>query len=143
MLSAEINAVYSEAAFPLLVYLPNAPTTVHRAWRQVYNCNTVSTTGLCDQHLYSCTRVKCLSGHCYPVPTTRALDHSTYLMVLTVHTRHLSVKYKRGNATRSHVISKQTFVIALTLGKRSSGQYLHKCTVPTSPQICTNDKGKG
>jgi hypothetical protein len=57
------------------------------------------------------------TGHCYRVPVTCALPHSTYRRVLIVHTRHLSacqIQTSRGNATTSlDLIRKQTLAITL------------------------------
>jgi hypothetical protein len=76
------------AASPRSVYLTGAPVILHCASSQVNNYPAVSTTGLFGKQSYWCTTAKYsyMPGHCYHVPTTRALghpSHSTTRMMLS------------------------------------------------------------
>ena len=85
------------AAFPRLVYSTYTRMLVCCASSQARNCNNVPTTGLTGKHSWWDTVAKCLPAHCERVPTTRILGHSTYRMMLLVHTHRSLVCFQSTN----------------------------------------------
>lgn len=106
---------------------------------QLNDSNAVSTTSLLGKHSYFSTPRKCLPGHCDRVPTSRVFGHLTHRMITTVYTRLmvLLVKYKpvvgMQNVANWWTLTCVTFIFSTW--EKVQGQYLYKCTAPTTRQV--------